>query len=118
MGLFDGLKNKISQAAVGFKEDLEIAMTKDIYQLCDELALYKELDPKKLPITMAIDTKCEQLHNFDLEDLYEYYKKQGKLFKKHPAEKVLMEQLVKRDIYIKNSDGTYSRNTFAKRRPK
>ncbi len=118
MGLFDNLKNKISEAAVGFKEGYDIAMTKDIYQLCDELAFYKELDPKRVPIGMAISAKCEQLHDFDLEDLYEYYKKQGKLFKKHPAEKVIIDSLVKRNIYIRNDDGTYTRNSWAKKRPK
>ena len=118
MGLFDNIKNKINEAALGLKEGYEIAMTKDIYTLCDELALYKEFDPKKAPITMAIDAKCDQLHDFDLEDIYNYYKKQGKLLKKHPAEKILVEKLVKRHIYIKNDDGTYSRNMLAKKRPK
>ena len=118
MGLFDGLKNKINDAAQGLKEGLDVAMTKDINTLCDELAEYKELDPKKAPILMAINQKCEDINDFDLEDLYLSYKKQGKLLKRHPAEKVLLEPLVKRCIYIRSDDGTVSRNMLAKKRPK
>ena len=118
MGLFDNIKSAIHNAAQGLKDGLDEAMTKDIHTLCDELKEYKELDPKRTPILMAINHKCDEINDFDLEDLYLEYKKQGSLLKKHPAEKVLVEALIKRRIYIPSDNGTITRNMFAKRRPK
>lgn len=118
MGLFDNLKNKVVGAAVDLKNNLEELSMKDILTLCSEMKELKPLDSKNMVYSMAIASKCEALHDFDLEDLYLYLKKQGTLFKNHPAEKVVLDELIQRNIYIKSDNGTVSRNMLAKKRPK
>lgn len=118
MGLFDNLKSKIENVASDLKENIEEMDAKSITTLCDEIKELKSVDPKKITLSMSIAAKCEGLDDFDLEDLYLELKKQGTFLKKHPAEKVVLEELIRRNIYCRSDDDTVSRNMLAKKRPR
>ena len=118
MGLFDNLKNKITSAANDVKNNIEELSAKEITTLCDEMKECKALDPKNITYSMVISSKCGEMDDFDLEDLYLDLKKQGTILKKHPAEKVVLDELVRREIYIRSDDDTVSRNMLAKKRPR
>ena len=116
MGLFDNLKMKVVGAANDFKKGIDELSCKDIVVLCNEMKELKSLDSMNMSYSMVISDKCEQLNAFDLEDLYLSLKKQETLFKKHPAEKIILEELIKRNIYIRIDEDTITRNSLAKKR--
>ena len=116
MGFFDNIKNVIGNAAVGFKNDYEAAMTKDLNTLCEEFKQLKLMDPKRASMGMAINAKCKLLNNDELEDYYEAIKKSGSIFKEHPAKTIFESELVERNIYVRSDNGTVSRNGLFRRK--
>lgn len=119
MGLFDNLKNAAINAAQELKEGYEEANAKDIMTLCEEYKELKKLDPKRASISLVIRDKSGELDNDALEDLYDELKKMGSFFTPHPAKKIIEDELVERNIYIrKMGEDTVVRNSAYKRRKK
>lgn len=110
MGLFDKIKNAAQNAAEGVKESYAEAEAMDIMELCDMLKEIGKLDPKLMGYRSAFRTKCEQLNNEQLEELYLYIKKTSSLLKEHPGKDPVEDILVRRNVYHRDEEGHVSKN--------
>ena len=110
MGLFDKIKNTVMGAANDVKNAYHEAMAMGPEMLCEAMKDLKRIDPRLLGYRQALSEKCEAMNDNDLEEFYAYVKKQGNLFKTHPGTEVVENVLVDRNIYVRDEDGTVTRN--------
>ena len=110
MGLFANIKNKVMGAANDMKSAYDQAMVMDLETLCDVMTDLKRMDPKLLGCRQALSEKCQAMTDDELEELYAYIKKLGTILKAHPGREAVENVLVERNIYIRNEDGTLSKN--------
>ena len=110
MGLFDKIKNTVMGAANDVKNAYDQAMAMDLETLCDVMKDLKRMDPKLLGCRQALSEKCRQLTDDQLEEFYAYIKKLGTILKAHPGREAVENVLVERHIYVRNEDGTLSKN--------
>ena len=110
MGLFDKLKSTVMGAANDMKNAYDQAMAMNLETLCDVMKNLKRMDPKLLGCRQALSEKCRNLTDDQLEEFYAYIKKQGTIIKAHPGREAVEDILVERHIYIRNEDGTLTKN--------
>ena len=110
MGLFDKIKGAVENAVSGFEEAYEEAASLELEALCDAMKEMGKLDPKILAYRRALSEKCERMTNDQLEEFYQYIKKAGSFLKAHPGKDPVEKILVDREMYIRNEDGTLSKN--------
>lgn len=110
MGLFDKIKNAVVNAATEAKAGYDEAMMLDLETLFAAYKDMKKLDPKTMAYRQAMAEKCRALTEAELEQVYTYIKKQGKFLKQHPAQAVVEDVLVDREMYTRDEDGTISKN--------
>ena len=110
MGLFDKIKSTVMGAANDMKSAYDEAMAMSPEMLCETMKDLKRMDPKLLGCRQALSEKCHKLTDDELEEFYAYIKKQGTILKAHPGKEVVENVLVERHIYIRNEDGTLSKN--------
>ena len=81
LGYYEWFAQEIETELPEFELDgYDIAMTKDIYQLCDELAQYKELDPKRPELPRQVVEEVEIMVKY--EGYIKMQEKQVEGFKK------------------------------------
>lgn len=114
MGLFDKLKTTVTNAVEGFNADFEEAAVLEVHALCDALKEMKLLDKKKLGYVQALNNKCEVMSDDELEDIYMYIKKTSSFLVEHPGRDTVEDELVKRNMYCRNDDGTITKNSAHK----
>ncbi len=114
MGLFDKLKGVAENTASNFKKNYDEAMLLSADQLCNEMTDMSKLDGKYMPYSAALSEKCTAMENDQLEEFYQYVKKQGSLFKKHPAQETVENVLVDKKLYVRKDDGSVVKNSAAK----
>ena len=114
MGLFDKLKDAAKNAATEMKSGYEEASHMDIYELCECLKGLGKLEPKYMMYRAALSEKCHEFTEEGIEEFYRYILKQGTLLKRHPAQDVVEDVLVDRQLYVRNEDGTVSKVTKLK----
>ena len=114
MGLFDKLKGAVMDAAQDMKGAYEEAMLMDLNMLCDAVADMSKLDPKLLAYRGAVNEKCNALSDEEIEDFYKDVKKMGTLFKKHPMQEMVEANLVERNMYVRQEDGSVVKNSAYK----
>ena len=110
MGLFDKIKGAVSNLAEGFEEAYNEAAAMDPEGLCETMKDMGKLDPKLIAYRKALADKCRQMSNDMLEEFYAYVKKSGSFLKEHPGKNAVEDVLVERKLYIRNEDGTVTRN--------
>ena len=110
MGLFDKIKNTVVGAANDIKTAYTEASYMSIEMLCESMKDLKRMDPKLLGYRQALSEKCHAMTEDQLEEFYTYIKKQGTILKAHPGKEAVENVLVERHIYIRNEDGTLSKN--------
>ena len=111
MGLFDKIKDAVKTAAGNAKAVYEEAEAMDLESLCAAMMEMKLIDPKLIAYRAALNAKCGGMSDQQLEEFYFWIKKQGNLLKKHPGQETVENELVRRDMYIRDEeDGTISRN--------
>ena len=114
MGLFDKIKSSVKNTAQGMKDAYEEADKMDIYELCEVYKEIGKLDPKALAYRTCLAQKCNGMRDDDLEEVYINLKKAGKLLKQHPAKEVVEDELVQRQMYIRDEDGIVTKNNMYK----
>ena len=114
MGLFDKLKGAVQDMAEDMKGAYEEAMLMDLHMLCDAVADMSKLDPKLLAYRGAINEKCNALSDEEVEEFYKEVKKMGSLFKRHPMQEMVEANLVERNMYVRQEDGTVVKNSMYK----
>ena len=112
MGLFDKIKGAVGNLVEGFEEAYNEAAAMDLESLCDAMKEMSKLDPKLMAYRKALADKCRQMSNDALEAFYAYIKKAGSLLKEHPGKDAVEDVLVERRLYVRNDDGTVSKNGF------
>ena len=110
MGLFDKLKGAVENLA----QEIEVATAMDLRELADVMKETKLLDPKMMAYKPVFKDKCEKLEDDEIEEFYKEIKKAGSFFKTHPGKEVVEEVLVERRMYVRNDDGTITKNTAYK----
>ena len=113
MGLFDKIKGAVGNLVEGFEEAYNEAAAMDLESLCNAMKDMSKLDPKLMAYRKVLSDNCRQMNNDALEDFYAYIKKAGSLLKEHPGKDAVEDVLVERKLYIRNKDGTVSKNSFA-----
>lgn len=116
MGLFDKVKEKVGDMAVEFKANVEEASQMEIYELCNAMKEMKMLDKKLPAYSSVLNSKCKELGDTALEDLYKQIKKDTPFLKTHHAKAPIETVLIERNMYIRNEDGTVSRNMLYRNR--
>ena len=112
MGLFDAIKNMVANAANTAKEGYNEAMNMDPRTLCNQLKDLKKTDIKFVTYRSVLAGKLDDMDDEALDACYQEIKKQGTFFKQHPAQEVLEDALVQRNIYNRDEDGVLSRNRW------
>ena len=97
----------------GFEEAYSEAAAMDLESLCDAMKEMSKLDPKLMAYRKALADQCRQMNNDMLEEFYAYIKKAGSFLKEHPGKDAVEDVLVDRKLYIRNKDGTISKNGLA-----
>ena len=110
MGLFEKIKNTVIGAANDVKNAYDEAMAMGPEMLCEVMKDLKRMDPKLLGCRQALSEKCRAMTEDQLEEFYAYIKKQGTILKAHPGKEAVENVLVDRHMYIRNEDGTLSKN--------
>ena len=116
MGLFDKVKEKVGDLAAEFKTNVEEADKMEVYELCNAMKDMKMLDKKLPAYTSVLNSKCKLLGDTALEELYKQVKKDTPFLKTHHAKDPIETVLVERHMYIRNEDGTISRNMLYRNR--
>ena len=111
MGLFDKIKGAVVNAAGVMKQGYAEASVMGPEQLCDVMMDMKKLDPKMLAYKQALRDKCSAMSDEDLERFYTYIKREGGIFKTHPGQEAVESVLVQKNLYIRNEDGTLTKNS-------
>ena len=111
MGLFDKIKTAAQNAVGDAQEGYQDAMAMNLHDLVDAMKDMGKLDPKIMVYRTVLREKCGVLSDEKLEDFYQEIKKQGTFLKQHPAQKAIEDVLVHRDLYIRNEDGTITKNS-------
>ena len=116
MGLFDKIKGAVMNAANDAKAVYEEAEAMDLESLCAAMKELKMIDPKLLAYRAALNVKCGAMSDQQLEEFYGWIKKQGNILKRHPGQETVENELVRRDMYIRDEEtGTLSRNLSYRR---
>ena len=110
MGLFDKIKGAVMGAANDVKAAYHEASLMSLESLCEAMKDLKRMDPKMLGCRQALSEKCQAMTDDQLEEFYAYIKKLGTILKAHPGREAVENVLVERNIYIRNEDGTLSKN--------
>ena len=110
MGLFDKIKSTVMGAANDVKNAYHEATAMGPEMLCEAMKDLKRMDPKMLGYRQALSEKCEAMNDDDLEEFYAYIKKLGTILKAHPGKEAVENVLVDRNIYVRNEDGTVTKN--------
>ena len=114
MGFFDNIKKAVQNAANDLQAAQAQADAMDLDTLCNVLKDLKKLDPKNLVYRQAIKDKCAALPDDDLEAFYARIKKAGTIFKQHPAQSAVEDVLVEKNMYVRDEDGTVTKNSAFK----
>ena len=114
MGLFDKLAGAAQNAVENLKDGAAEASMMDAYTLCDVLKGMKMLDPKGLVYRQALRSKVMEMDDHSADALYTKIKKEGTLLKQHPAKETIEDALVEMKLYIRDDDGTLSKNLARK----
>ena len=110
MGLFDKIKNTVMGAANDVKNAYLEAQAMGLEMLCEAMKDLKRMDPKLLGYRQALNEKCQAMTDDELEEFYAYIKKQGNILKAHPGKEAVESVLVDRNIYVRDEDGTLTKN--------
>ena len=114
MGLFDKVKSAVTNAVEGFNADFEEAAALEVHALCDSLKEMKLFDKKKLGYVQALNNKCAGMNDDELEEIYTYVRKTSSLLLDHPGKETIEDELVRRNMYCRNDDGTITKNSAYK----
>ena len=112
MGLFDKIKGAVGNLVEGFEEAYNEANAMDLETLCSAMKDMGKLDPKLMAYRKALADQCRRMNNDALEEFYAYIKKAGSLLKEHPGKDAVEDVLVERRLYIRNEDGTVTKNSL------
>ena len=116
MGVFDKIKGAVVNAAGNAKAVYEQAAAMDLESLCAAMKELKLIDPKLIAYRAALNNKLDAMSDQQLDQFYGWIKKQGNILKKHPGQETVENELVRRNMYVRDEeDGTISRNTFYRR---
>ena len=116
MGLFDKIKSAVMNAADNAKAVYEEAAAMDLESLCAAMKELKLIDPKLIAYRAALNNKLDAMSDQQLDQFYGWIKKQGNILKKHPGQETVENELVRRNMYVRDEeDGTISRNMSYRR---
>ena len=111
MGLFDKIKNAVKNAAGDAKAVYEEAEAMDLESLCAAMKELKMLDPKMIAYRAALNVKCGAMADQQLEEFYFWIQKQGNILKRHPGQETVENELVRREMYLRDEEtGTLNKN--------
>ena len=95
------------------KEGYDEAMGMDLGELLDNMSEMRKLDPKFLSYQGALKEKLSMVSNDELEEIYRAIKKTGFVLREHSAQNAVEDVLVDRNLYIREEDGSLTRNSLA-----
>lgn len=104
------LLDKIKGAVENLGQEIEAANAMDLRELADIMKQTKLLDPKMMAYKPVLKEKCHMLDENEIEEFYKEIEKAGSFFKAHPAKEVIEDVLVERRMYVRNDDGSISKN--------
>ena len=111
MGVFDKIKGAVVNAAGNAKAVYEQAAAMDLESLCAAMKELKLIDPKMIAYRASLNAKCGEMGDQQLEEFYTYIKKQGNILKNHPGQETVENELVRREMYIRDeATGTIHKN--------
>ena len=108
------VSTKLKGAVQNLASELETASAMDINELGELMKQTKMFDPKQLVYQQAYKENCELMEDDELELFYKEVKKAGTFLKDHPGKKLVEEVLVERNMYVRNDDGSVTKNSAYK----
>ena len=111
MGLLDKIKSAVTNAAGNAKAVYDEAAAMDLESLCAAMKELKLIDPKMIAYRAALNCKCGEMNDQQLDQFYDWIKKQGNILKRHPGQETVENELVRREMYIRDEEtGTIHKN--------
>ena len=111
MGLLDKIKGALNNVVEGTKAAYAEASAMDLETLCSALKEIKTPGPTMLGYKQVLRERCNAMTDDQLEEFYDYIKRQGSIFRAHPGRDTVEDILVERNIYWRDEeDGTLHKN--------